>query len=130
MKTYGWVVGVCVMGLVACGPSSSDEGDGFTEPPGTRAEAVRAVAADNCDNYANCGEVGPGKGYSDRASCLTMRERFWNDKWPADRCGASLDAPKLQACREGVRTISCKNLIDELRTINAVCDPADVCGTP
>ena len=55
MKTYGWVVGVCVSGLMACGPSSTGD-SGFTEPPGSRAEAVRAVSSDNCDNYAKCGE--------------------------------------------------------------------------
>ena len=120
-----------VMGCVACGG-----GTGTTQTPGTdpgtgaakRQAAVSEATNTNCDTYARCEQIGPGKDYPTQQDCLTSRSSFWNDRWPSASCDGKINNAQVQTCLDGLQTISCNSLIDELKVINTQCAQADICS--
>lgn len=135
MKTHNWLAMLGVLSVVGCDGSTSMGGTDIpdTTPPVTtnkQSDAVTAASSDYCDAYTRCGEVGSGKTFTTRQACTSQQESYWNDKWPTAQCDGKINLDKLQICRDGLKTLSCNNLTDELKTVNTKCPQSEICTGP
>ena len=88
--------------------------------------AWEQYAEARCDREARCNNVGSGRRYGDRATCLTAARQDRHDAWGANACRAGVNAEHLSACLSDVRTQECSNPIQDLARV-AACRTGEIC---
>ncbi|MBX3203489.1 MAG: hypothetical protein KF764_00410 [Labilithrix sp.] len=124
------VCGVVVSLMVlACG---RERGEPATTTTTTGAlshdDAVMRLASARCDREVSCNDVGAGKKYADRDTC--MREAGQNARGTlrADQC-ATLDQSNLSSCLNDIKNERCSNPLDSLERV-ASCARGKLCIEP
>jgi uncharacterized protein DUF6184 len=126
-------MGIC-SALMACSHAPQTQPVTSAEPAATisrRAEnphdsAADRLAAARCDHEQTCGNVGYGKKYTSRQTCIAqVRGSMVNDLGAYD-CLRGFDPNAISACVNALGTEDCGHPIDTLATIdkcrhNTVC---------
>jgi hypothetical protein len=94
---------------------------------GWSVETAREAAAQRtCDYYARCNEIGPGRNYESRDTCLTKQRSNWLDLWSTDACVNRINSANLDMCLRAIDNTQCGNVLDYLATLSK-CQRSDVC---
>ena len=64
-----------------------------------------------CDREVICGNIGAGKRFADRSTCLDALE---HPALKADACPQGVTSPRLDACVTAIRNQQCGQVIDDL----------------
>ncbi len=94
-----------------------------------QSDALTAVTNATCDRYNACGDIGPGKTYTDSNDCQTQVKAFWNNQWPVAQCDGHINGDQLTVCTDAVSSTDCSNFIDQLNTVYDKCAESDVCSS-
>lgn len=88
--------------------------------------AVESITAARCDREQRCNNIGSGKKYDSRDSCVTNVRADWQGELSSLECPRGIEQTKLDACLDRLRTDGCANPVETLGRV-AACRHAELC---
>jgi hypothetical protein len=104
------------------------ENDGRTQlaTSGKNSGAIESITAARCDREQRCNNIGAGKKYESRSTCVTNVRSDWKGELSSLECPNGVDQAKLDTCLEHLRTDGCANPVETLGRVTA-CRQAELC---
>jgi hypothetical protein len=90
--------------------------------------AVQSITAARCDREQRCNQIGSGKKYDSRSSCVASVRADWQGELSSLECPRGVEQGKLDTCIDKLRTDGCANPVETLGTF-AACRQAELCRT-
>ncbi len=119
-----------ILALLALGPVGFLFAHGCGSVASDRDAAINNAAADACDRYQACGDIGPSGSYMSIGDCQTDWKAKFTTQWPANECEGRIDQTMLGVCRSRIMSTSCTSVLDVLTTFEVYCSAAAVCDVP
>jgi hypothetical protein len=88
--------------------------------------AVDSITAARCDREQRCNNIGTGKKFESRSSCVTNVRSDWQGELSSLECPRGIEHEKLETCLERLRTDGCANPVETLGRV-AACRQAELC---
>jgi hypothetical protein len=88
--------------------------------------AVESITAARCDREQRCNNIGSGKKYESRPTCVTNVRSDWQGELTALECPNGIEQQRLDTCLDRLRTDGCANPVETLGRV-AACRQAELC---
>jgi len=88
--------------------------------------AVESITAARCDREQRCNQIGSGKKYESRSSCVASVRADWQGELSSLECPRGIEQGKLDTCIDKLRTDGCANPVESLGRV-AACRQAELC---
>lgn len=97
-----------------------------SDDPLTQPVARDRAAGAVCDFAGRCGNIGDGKTYATRDSCLTSVKGMIEQNWPPAECKKIVEA-EYQVCLNSIEDGTCTNAGLDWVAILVKCNKATIC---
>jgi hypothetical protein len=125
--TLSSLVGLSFL-AVACGHSyntrSSTETTAAAAGNDPNYASIEKITMAKCDREERCDNVGQGKKFGTRQSCIDENRSSKRDDLRASECPGGIDQRQLEKCVAEIRAEHCGNVLDKVNRLTACRDAA------
>ncbi len=111
---FGTLVAVLLLAAGSCHPAEEPELTPASATFLSNDRAVAKLAAANCDRELACNNIGSGRRYETRNSCLSTFEREKYEQLGFRHCVLGVDYRELDACSHEILAANCGLRLDTL----------------